>query len=68
MDIKPNGEFIKLCQVLKAANLIEKGSDAKEIIFRGEVLVNGEKETRRGKKLYPGDEVLYQGEKIRIIS
>ena len=48
-------KFIKLGQALKAANLAENGVDAKIAIQNGEVLVNGETETRRGRKLYAGE-------------
>ena len=60
-------EFIKLGQALKAANLAENGVDAKSAIQNGEVLVNGETETRRGRKLYAGDIVSYNGEEITIL-
>ena len=55
--IKLRDEFIKLGQALKAAGLVESGVDAKEVIVQGLVVVNGEIETRRGRKLYDGDEV-----------
>ena len=61
------GTFIKLGQALKAANLVEMGSDAKEVIQNGEVFVNGEVETRRGKKLVIGDIVEYDGETVEIV-
>lgn len=64
--IKVKEEYIKLGQALKAAGLCEKGSDAKTVIADGMVLVNGETEVRRGRKLYPGDVVSFEGEQIRI--
>lgn len=64
--IKLRDEFIKLGQALKAAGLVESGVDAKEIIVQGLVVVNGEIETRRGRKLYDGDEVEFDGDKISI--
>lgn len=64
--IKLRDEFIKLGQALKAAGLVESGVDAKEVIVQGLVVVNGEIETRRGRKLYDGDEVEYDGDKISI--
>ena len=48
-------EFIKLGQALKLAGLVGSGVDAKFVIQDGLVKVNGEVETQRGKKLYPGD-------------
>ena len=59
--IKLKDEFIKLGQALKAANLVEDGVEAKYVIQDGEVKVNQETETRRGRKLYDGDVVSYNG-------
>ena len=64
--IKLKDEFIKLGQALNAANLVEDGVEAKYVIQDGEVKVNQETETRRGRKLYDGDVVSYNGEEIRI--
>lgn len=66
MEIKLKEEYIKLGQALKAANLVEAGSYAKLEILDGNVKVNGQVELKRGKKLYEGDIVEYQGEKIQI--
>ena len=60
-------EFIKLGQALKAAGLVESGVEAKIVIQEGEVMVNGETEFQRGKKLYDGDVVSFRGEEIRIV-
>lgn len=59
--IKINTEFIKLDSFLKLTNLCESGGLAKTLIQEGEVMVNGEVETRRGKKLYKGDKISFQG-------
>lgn len=59
-EIKIETEFIKLEQLLKYVNIVSSGGIAKEIIQDGEVYVNGEVETRRGKKLRPGDKVQYE--------
>lgn len=64
--IQLRDEFIKLGQALKAANLVESGVDAKFVIQDGLVKVNGAVETQRGKKLYDGDIVEFEGEKICI--
>ena len=64
--IKLREEYIKLGQALKAAGLVESGVDAKYVIVEGNVKVNGETEKQRGKKLYSGDIVEYEGEKIKI--
>ncbi|MDO5648985.1 MAG: S4 domain-containing protein YaaA [Gallicola sp.] len=59
-------EFIKLDQFLKFAELVSSGGEAKELIAEGKVKVNGEEETRRGKKLRSGDEIEFAGESYRI--
>lgn len=64
--VKLRDEFIKLGQALKAAGLVDSGVVAKEVIQNGEVAVNGEIDTRRGRKLYPGDEVSYDNKTIKI--
>ena len=64
--IKLKDEFIKLGQALKLAGVVEDGVEAKYVIQDGEVRVNGETETRRGRKLYDGDVISYKGEEIRI--
>ena len=65
--IKLKDEFIKLGQALKAANLVEDGVEAKYVIQDGLVKVNGETDTRRGRKLYDVDLVTYDGQEIKIV-
>lgn len=65
-EIKLRDEYIKLGQALKAVGLVETGVDAKLFILDGEVKVNGEVCTQRGKKLYDGDLVEFDGEQIII--
>ena len=64
--IKIKDEFIKLGQVLKLAGLVDSGVDAKFVIQDGLVKVNGEVDTRRGRKIVAGDIVEYQGNKIKV--
>lgn len=64
--LRAGEEFIRLGQVLKAAGLVETGSEAKEVIQEGLVSVNGETETRRGRKLYSDDIASFDGKEIRI--
>lgn len=59
-------EYIKLDSAMKLANIAESGSYAKELISEGAVKVNGEVETRRGRKLYPGDEFSLDGETFKV--
>ena len=59
-------EFIKLQDLLKFANLVETGGLAKECVQGGEVTVNGEICTMRGKKIRPGDVVSFDGEQLTV--
>ena len=59
-------EFIKLQDLLKFANLVETGGMAKECVQGGEVLVNGEVCTMRGKKIRPGDVVSFDGQELTV--
>ncbi len=63
---KLNSEYIKLDQFLKMANIISTGGEAKFYLIENEVLVNGVKENRRGRKLYPGDIVTVEGRKLIV--
>ena len=60
-------DYIKLGQALKAAGLVDSGVEAKIVIQDGKVMVNGQTEFQRGKKLYDGDIVSFRGEEIRIV-
>ena len=64
VNIRETDEFIKLGQALKKAGLVESGVDAKFFI---QVKLNGETELQRGKKLYNGDVVSFNGETIQIV-
>lgn len=66
-EIKIDTEFIKLDALLKFANLVSSGGEAKIRIAEGEVLVNGAPCIMRGKKLRPGDTVELDGETIQIV-
>lgn len=64
--LKLKDDFIKLGQALKAAGLVESGVDAKFAIQDGLVKVNGKADERRGRKLYDGDIVEFEGKQIKI--
>lgn len=64
-DVSISGESIKLGQFLKVANVVATGGEAKEIIASGDLLVNGEPETRRGATLHVGD-VVKLGQNIEL--
>lgn len=66
-EIQIRDEFIKLGQLLKLADLVGDGVEAKYVIQDGLVKVNGEVDTRRGKKIYRGDVVSYKGEEIKVM-
>lgn len=66
IKLREQDEFIKLGQAVKAAGLVESGVEAKEVIQEGRVSVNGEVDTRRGRKLYAGDVAEYNREQIKI--
>lgn len=67
-DVPIREEMIRLGQFLKLANLVEHGGEAKEVIAAGEVRVNGEVDTRRGRQLHLGDVVELRGQAARPVS
>lgn len=67
-DVAIHSEFIKLDQFLKLSNAVAGGGEAKLRIQCGEARVNGEVETRRGRKLHPGDAVAFDGRNYRVVA
>ena len=67
MELKLRDEFIKLGQAMKAAGIVSSGIDAKMLIQDGQATVNGEVETRRGRKLYDGDVFEFEGDEVRVV-
>ena len=67
VNIREDEEFIKLGQALKKASLVGSGVEAKFVIQDGLVELNGEVELQRGKKLYDGDIVSFNGETVKIV-
>lgn len=65
-EIAIKDDFIKLGQAMKLAGLVSSGIEAKIVIQEGQVLVNGEVDTRRGKKLVPGDTFEFQGQIVKV--
>ena len=59
-------EFIKLGQALKLGGVVEDGVEAKYVIADGLVKVNGEVDVRRGRKVYEGDVISYDGNEIKV--
>ncbi len=66
--IQIKDEYIKLGQALKLAGYVDSGLDAKLVIQDGLVKVNGEVDTRRGKKLVPGDVVSFEDKEFEVTS
>lgn len=66
LKLRDTDEYIKLGQVIKAAGFVDSGVIAKLVIQDGLVKVNGVVETQRGKKLYGGEVVYFEGEEIKI--
>jgi len=65
-ELMISGEYIRLDQLLKAANLAGSGGQAKILIASGLVKVNGSVVRERGKKIYPGDEVICDRQKLQV--
>ncbi len=65
-DVPIRDETIRLGQALKLAGLADSGGDARALLEDGDVTVNGEPETRRGRTLRKGDVVAAAGEEVRI--
>lgn len=66
MTIQIKDDFIKLGQALKLAGLVDSGLDAKIVIQNGEVKLNGNVELQRGKKVFVGDVINYQGQNVTV--
>lgn len=64
--IRIKDDYIKLGQALKLAGLVDSGVEAKEVILDGYVKVNGKPEFQRGKKLYSGDIVEFDGNQFTV--
>ena len=66
LDVPIRDETIRLGQLLKLAGVVDDGAMAREVIERGLVAVNDEIDTRRGRKVRPGDVVTYETETIHV--
>ena len=65
--IKIKDDFIKLGQAMKLAGLADEGAEAKSLIQDGLVKVNGETDARRGRNLYEGDIISFDGKDVKIV-
>ena len=66
-EFRLKDEYIKLGQLLKAAGLVGSGVDAKMVIQDGLVKVDGEVDTRRGRKIYEGMVVEFEGQQVKAV-
>jgi ribosome-associated protein len=66
-EVEIRGDMIRLGQLLKVAGIVDSGGEAKELIADGQVTVNGETETRRGRQLHAGDVVAAAGQEARLV-
>ncbi|MDA3649223.1 RNA-binding S4 domain-containing protein [Saccharopolyspora indica] len=67
-EVEIRDDVIRLGQLLKLSGLVEHGAEAKEVLEEGLVQVNGAVETRRGKQLTEGDEIVLGSEIIRVVT
>ncbi len=65
-EVEIRGEMIRLGQLLQHAGIADSGGEAKQLLAAGEVIVNGEPETRRGRQLHPGDVIAVGEEEVRL--
>jgi ribosome-associated protein len=66
-EIAIRGEMIRLGQLLKLADLVDSGGEARDLLEEEEVFVNGERETRRGRQLHAGDVVTLTDTVLQIV-
>ncbi|TEW48518.1 RNA-binding S4 domain-containing protein [Psychromonas algicola] len=64
--VEVNEEPTELYKILKIGNLVSGGGEAKQVISEGYVLLNGEEETRKRKKVYAGDLISFNGEHLHV--
>lgn len=68
MEFAISGEYIELCSLLKAANLVMSGGEGKVVVAEGLVTVDGELETRKRCKIRPGQIVEFEGNMIEVVA
>ena len=67
-SVEITSESIELAQLLKFEGLVQTGGEGKVLILEGHVRVNGVRETRKSRKIRPGDTVEFRKEKIRLVA
>ena len=68
MEFSIRGEYIELCSLLKAANLVMSGGEGKEVVAQGLVTVDGRLELRKRCKIRPGQRVEFAGNSIEVVA
>lgn len=68
MEFPLTGEYIELCKLLKAANLVMSGGEGKEVVAQGLVQVDGQPETRKRAKIRAGMTVEFEGNTINVVA
>ncbi len=66
MEFTIHSEYIELCKLLKAANLVMSGGEGKEVVAQGLVTVDGQLETRKRCKIRPGQTIEFKGNMINV--
>jgi len=66
MTFELSNEYIELCKLLKAVNLVMSGGEGKEVVAQGLVTVDGELETRKRCKIRAGQVVAFEGNTIEV--
>lgn len=66
MEFPLTGEYIELCKLLKAANLVMSGGEGKEVVAEGMVTVDGETETRKRCKIRAGQTIEFAGNVVEV--
>lgn len=66
MNFQIKDEYIELCKLLKAANLVMSGGEGKEVVAQGLVTVDGQPESRKRCKIRPGQSVAFSGNTIEV--
>jgi ribosome-associated protein len=67
-EVPIRGDTIRLGQLLKLADVIDSGAEARSYLAESAATVNGEPETRRGRQLHPGDIVVADGDELRVVA
>lgn len=68
MEFPIKTEFIELCKLLKAANLVMSGGEGKEVVAQEMVHVDGQLETRKRCKIRAGQTVAFAGDEIHVVA